>query len=355
MATSTKGENVSDMEAVKKLQDAYRKLKESLHKVIIGQEKVLDELLTCVFSRGHAVIVGVPGLAKTLLVRALAQCLGLSFNRIQFTPDLMPSDITGTEVIDQDKSSGERFLRFIKGPIFSNIILADEINRTPPKTQAALLEAMQELQVTVGGKKYPLETPFFVLSTQNPIEQEGTYPLPEAQLDRFMFMINIGYPQANEEFEIMKLTSSSFDIKLEGVLSGQDIVKLQEIIRRVPVSDHILKYAAAVTRQTRVNQPGIPQFVKDWVQWGAGPRASMYLITTAKAHAVLNGRFFVNVEDIKAVAHPVLRHRIIVNFSAEAEGVNSDKIIDKLLEVTPENETELEKIHHLPKVVEVKK
>lgn len=345
----------SDLEAVRKLQAAYGKLKEGMHKIIIGQEKVLDELLTCIFSRGHALIVGVPGLAKTLMVRTLAQCLGLSFNRIQFTPDLMPSDITGTEVIDQDKASGERFLRFIKGPVFANIILADEINRTPPKTQAALLEAMQELQVTVGGKRYSLETPFFVLATQNPIEQEGTYPLPEAQLDRFMFMINIGYPSATEEFEIMKLTSASFDTKLESVISGPEIAKLQEVIRRVPVSEHVLKYAAAITRATRISEPGVPQFVRDWVQWGAGPRASMYLVATAKAHAVLNGRFFVNIDDIKAVAHPVLRHRVLVNFSAEAEGVNSDKIIDKLLEVTPQNETELEKVHNLPKVVEVKK
>lgn len=348
------GSSASDMEAVKRLKKAYETLKSSMQKVIVGQSQVLDELLICIFSRGHAVIVGVPGLAKTLMVRTLAQSLGLSFNRIQFTPDLMPSDITGTEVIDQDKASGERFLRFIKGPVFANIILADEINRTPPKTQAALLESMQELQVTVGGKKYPLEKPFFVLATQNPIEQEGTYPLPEAQLDRFMFMINIGYPKAEEEFEIMKLTSSPFEMQLTPVLSAEEILELQEVVRRVPVSDHVLKYGAAITRATRVNEPGVPQFVKDWVQWGAGPRASMYLVLTAKAHAVLQGRFFVNIEDIKAVAKPVLRHRIIVNFSAEAEGVSSDKIIEKLLEVTPENETELEKIHRLPKVVEVK-
>jgi MoxR-like ATPase len=345
----------SDMDAIKHLQEAYSKLKAQMHRVIIGQDKVLDQVLTCIFSKGHVLLVGVPGLAKTLLVRTLAQSLSLSFNRIQFTPDLMPADITGTEVIDQDKSSGERFLRFIKGPIFANIILADEINRTPPKTQAALLESMQELQVTVGGKKYKLEEPFFVLATQNPIEQEGTYPLPEAQLDRFMFMVTIEYPKAEEEFEIMKLTASAFDSKLESVLAGTEIVKLQDIVRRVPVSDHVLKYAAAITRSTRVGPTAQHQFIKDWVQWGAGPRASMYLVLTAKAHAVLNGRYYVTVDDIKAVAHPVLRHRVLVNFSAEAEGVNSDKIIDKLLEVIPTNETELEKLHNLPKVVEARK
>lgn len=344
----------SDMESIKKLQDAYNKLKTQMHRVIVGQDRVLDELLTCIFSRGHALIIGVPGLAKTLMVRTLAQALQLSFNRVQFTPDLMPSDITGTEVIDQDKATGERYLRFIKGPIFANIVLADEINRTPPKTQAALLEAMQELQVTVGGKKYKLDDPFFVLATQNPIEQEGTYPLPEAQLDRFMFTITIDYPKAEEEFEIMKLTSSGFETKLEPVLSGADIKSLQEIVRRVPISDHVLKYAAALTRSTRVG-PGCPPFIKDWVQWGAGPRASMYLVLTAKAHAVLRGRYYVSLEDIKAVSHPVLRHRIIVNFSAEAEGITSDKIIDKLLEVIPENETELERLHQVPKVVEVAK
>jgi MoxR-like ATPase len=264
----------------------------------------------------------------------------------------MPSDITGTEVIYEEKTTGKRELMFIKGPIFANIILADEINRTPPKTQSALLESMQELQVTAGGKKYKLEEPFFVLATQNPIEQEGTYPLPEAQLDRFMFTILIDYPTANEELEIMKITGSVFDIKLDPVLSKDDIILLQSIIHRVPISDHILKYIMALTRSTRVT-PGAPDFIKEWVQWGAGPRASQYLALTSKARAILKGRYFVTIEDVKAVAHPVLRHRIIVNFSAEAEGINSDKIVDKLLETIPENETELEKFYKLPKVVEV--
>ncbi len=344
----------SDVAAIKKLKDAYDKLKSQMHKVIIGQDLVLEQLLTCVFSRGHALVIGVPGLAKTLMIRTLAKTLSLSFNRIQFTPDLMPSDITGTEVIYEDKASGERKLRFIKGPVFHNIILADEINRTPPKTQAALLEAMQELQVTVGGVKYKLEEPFFVLATQNPIEQEGTYPLPEAQQDRFMFSITIGYPKPDEEMEIMKLTQDVFTMELPSVLTAQDIASLQAIVRRVPASDHMLKYTMALSRSTRVS-PTTPDFIREWVQWGAGPRASMYLIHTAKAHAVLSGRYYVTTEDIKAVAHPVLRHRIIVNFSAEAEGINSDKVIDKLLEVVPEKETELEKFYKVPQVIEVKK
>lgn len=344
----------SDMAAIKKLKDAYDRLRSQMHRVIVGQDVVLEQLLTSIFARGHALLIGVPGLAKTLMVRTLAKCLSLSFNRIQFTPDLMPSDITGTEVIYEDKASGERKLRFIKGPIFSNIILADEINRTPPKTQAALLEAMQELQVTVGGIKYKLEEPFFVLATQNPIEQEGTYPLPEAQQDRFMFSITIKYPTSEEEMEIMKLTQEVFELKLEPVLAGQDIASLQSIIRRVPASDHMLKYCMALTRSTRVS-PTSPDFIKDWVQWGSGPRASMYLILAAKAHAVLSGRYYVTVDDVRAVAHPVLRHRIIVNFSAEAEGINSDRVIDKLIEVIPDKETELEKFYKVPQVIEVKK
>jgi MoxR-like ATPase len=339
-----------DMEAINKLKSAYDRLRTEMHRVIVGQERVLDELLTCIFSRGHALLIGVPGLAKTLMIRTLSQCMSLSFNRVQFTPDLMPGDITGTEVIDVDKSSGDRTLRFIRGPLFANIILADEINRTPPKTQAALLEAMQELQVTVGGKRHALESPFFVLATQNPIEQEGTYPLPEAQLDRFMYNIFVGYPTEDEELEIMKLTTSVFDVKLQPVLTGQDILNLQQIVRRVPIADHVIKYAMALSRATRVTQGGVPEFIKEWVQWGAGPRASQYLIVGAKAHAVLKGRFYVTTEDVKAVAHPVLRHRIIANFSAEAEGITTDKIVDKLLSVIPDKQADLEKVPGLPQV-----
>ncbi|MBI4232078.1 MoxR family ATPase [Candidatus Peregrinibacteria bacterium] len=342
----------SDIELVRKLKNGYDAIKAELHRIIVGQDRVLDELLTCIFSRGHALLVGVPGLAKTLMIRSVSQCLTLSFNRIQFTPDLMPSDITGTEVLYEDKAGGGRQLRFISGPIFSNIILADEINRTPPKTQAALLEAMQELQVTVGGKKHELAQPFFVLATQNPIEQEGTYPLPEAQLDRFMFLIQIDYPTEEEEMEIMKLTTSPFEIKLSSVLSGEEILKLQDIVRRVPIADHIIKYAMAIARATRAHEPEAPDFIKSWVQWGAGPRASQFLIIGAKAHAILNGRYFVSTDDIKAVAHPVLRHRIITNFTAEAEGITSDIIVDKLLEVIPSKASELAKDKNLPKVFE---
>ena len=345
--------SASDMEAIQKLKSAYDTLKAQMHRVIIGQDRVLDELFTCIFSRGHALIVGVPGLAKTLMIRTLSKTLSLNFNRIQFTPDLMPSDITGTEVINEDKATGERALRFIKGPIFANIILADEINRTPPKTQAALLEAMQELQVTCGGKRYELQRPFFVLATQNPIEQEGTYPLPEAQLDRFMFNIHIDYPTEQEEMEIVKLTTSVFDENVTPVLSGEDVMTLQEIVRRVPASDHVVRYAMAIVRSTRIRGGGaVPQFIRDWVQWGAGPRATQYLVIGAKARAILKGRYYTTVEDVQAVAKPVLRHRVITNFSAEAEGVSSDKITEKLLEVTPTKESELERIAGVPTVTE---
>ncbi len=344
------GVSSSDLEAVRKLKEAYDTLKAEIHRVIVGQERVLDELLTCIFSRGHALLVGVPGLAKTLMIRTLAQTLSLSFNRIQFTPDLMPSDITGTEVMDMDRASGERALRFIRGPIFANVILADEINRTPPKTQAALLEGMQEMQVTVGGKRHPLNQPFFVLATQNPIEQEGTYPLPEAQLDRFMFMIHVGYPTEQEELDIMRLTTAVFEVALKPVLNGDEVLMLQDIVRRVPVADHAMRYAMALARATRVSEGGVPDFIKEWVQWGAGPRASQYLVIGAKAHAILQGRYYVTVQDVRAVAHPVLRHRIVTNFSAEAEGVTADKIVDRLLEVVPAKEAELEKDSSLPRV-----
>jgi MoxR-like ATPase len=340
----------SDLQAVETLKNARERILSELRKVIVGQDEVVDQLLMALFANGHVLLVGVPGLAKTLLISSLARVLDLRFNRIQFTPDLMPSDITGTEVIDVDKASGDRALRFIKGPIFANVLLADEINRTPPKTQAALLEAMQELQVTVGGKRHLLQHPFFVLATQNPIEQEGTYPLPEAQLDRFMYMVKVGYPTEQEELEIMKLTTTVFEHKLSTVLSGEEILRLQDLVRRVPVADHVIRYAMALSRATRVSEGGVPDFVKEWVHWGAGPRASQYLIIGAKAHAVLQGRYYVTIQDIRAIAHPVLRHRIVTNFTAEAEGVTPDKIVDKLLEVIPAKEALLEKDQALPKV-----
>ncbi|MAG54822.1 MAG: AAA family ATPase [Planctomycetes bacterium] len=329
-----------DMEAVDRLQAAYGRLKAELGKVIVGQDQVIDEVLTSIFARGHALLVGVPGLAKTLLISTLSEALSLSFNRIQFTPDLMPSDITGTEVIQEDKATGQREFKFIPGPVFANVILADEINRTPPKTQASLLEAMQENQVTAGGHRHVLPQPFFVLATQNPIEQEGTYPLPEAQLDRFMFMIKVDYPSAKEELEIIQSTTSAREVKLEQVLSGEDIMELQELVRRVPVADHVVNYALEFSRRTRVTEDEAPDFVKQWVAWGAGPRASQYLILGAKARAVLNGRTFVSGDDIRAVAHPVLRHRIICNFSAEAEGKSSDYIVDQLIESIPRAEAD---------------
>ncbi|MBI3099062.1 MAG: MoxR family ATPase [Planctomycetes bacterium] len=327
-------------------------MRKEIRKIIVGQDRVVEELLVGIFARGHCLLIGVPGLAKTLLIRTLAQTLSLTFSRIQFTPDLMPSDITGTEVIQDDKSSGERVLRFIKGPIFANVLLADEINRTPPKTQAALLEAMQELQVTAGGKKHVLDPPFFVLATQNPIEQEGTYPLPEAQLDRFMFNILVSYPTEVEELEIMKVTTAPTDTKVEPVLGGAEILALQEIVRRVPIADHVIQYAMRLARQTRIHASGpVPEFIREWVAWGAGPRASQYLILGAKARAVLNGRFFASTDDIRAVAKPVLRHRIITNFSAEAEGVTPDKIIDKLIEVTPASESQGQPGAAIPQVL----
>ena len=321
-----------DLEAVKRLQDAYQSILAELSKVIVGQEEVLEQLLICIFARGHALLIGVPGLAKTLMISTLARCLSLSFNRIQFTPDLMPSDITGTEVLQEDRATGERRFQFMKGPLFANIILADEINRTPPKTQSALLEAMQEQQVTAGGTKHTLAQPFFVLATQNPIEQEGTYPLPEAQLDRFMFNIKVDYPSADEEFRILELTTSIQEATLEPVLGGDEILKLQEIVRRVPIAEHVIRYAMDIARATRVTTDEAPDFIKEWLSWGAGPRASQYLILGGKARAVLNGRHHVSTEDIAAVAHPVLRHRIITNFTAEAEGETPGKIVDRLLE-----------------------
>jgi len=293
-------------------------------------------MLISLFCRGHCLLVGVPGLAKTLLVRTVSQVLDLNFSRIQFTPDLMPSDITGTDIIEEDPETGKRHFRFIKGPLFSNMVLADEINRTPPKTQAALLQAMQEYYITTGGKDYELELPFFVLATQNPIEQEGTYPLPEAQLDRFMFMLNVDYPSREEERTIVKRTTYENKVELHPVLRGVDILAIQDMIRRVPMSDHVLDYAVNLARATRPNTKEALGFINDWLAWGAGPRAVQYLVLGAKARAVLAGRFNVSADDIRSLAHPVLRHRIFTNFNADAEGVDADGVIDELLKAVPE-------------------
>jgi MoxR-like ATPase len=343
-------ESADDVALADKMNAGRKAIIAELQKRIVGQGDVIELVLLTLFVGGNSLIVGVPGLAKTLLIATLAQVLELRFNRIQFTPDLMPSDITGTDIIQEDAATGRRAMVFAPGPIFANIVLADEINRTPPKTQSALLEAMQEHRVTIQGRTYTLDEPFFVFATQNPIELEGTYPLPEAQLDRFMYMIKVGYPTEQEELEIMKLTTTIFEHKLSTVLTGEEILKLQDVVRRVPVADHVIRYAMALSRATRVSEGGVPDFVKEWVHWGAGPRASQYLIIGAKAHAVLQGRYYVTVADVKAIAHPVLRHRVVTNFTAEAEGVTSDKIVDKLLEVIPAKEASLEKDPALPKV-----
>ncbi len=321
-----------DVAAVKKLNECFRGMTKELSKVIVGQEQVIEDVLICIFARGHGLLVGVPGLAKTLLVNSIAQVLSLSFKRIQFTPDLMPSDITGTDIIQEDPESGRRKFQFLPGPIFANLVLADEINRTPPKTQAALLEAMQEHKVTAGGKTYHLDEPFFVLATQNPIEQEGTYPLPEAQLDRFMFEVRLDYPEENEELEIIKRTTSQYSAKLGSALSGPDVLHLQDIVRRVPVADHVYRYAMSLVRATRPNNGQAPDFIRDYIAWGAGPRACQYLILGGKAKAILHGRFHVTTDDIRAVVHPVLRHRLVTNFTAESQGVTADAIIKKLTE-----------------------
>ena len=330
-----------DSNAVKRLADAREKITNQLSRIIIGQQDVIEEILISIFSKGHCLLEGVPGLAKTLLVSTLAKTLNLSFNRIQFTPDLMPADITGTEIIEENKTTGARERRFMEGPIFSNMILADEINRTPPKTQAALLEAMQEKQVTVGRVRHPLSDPFFVLATQNPIEQEGTYPLPEAQQDRFMFKIFVDYPSFDEEFEVARQTTTATTNEVETVLTAEEIVSLQQVVREVPVSDHVIRYALSLVRQTRIGHPGIPEFVSDSIAWGAGPRAVQFLILGGKARALLHGRTHVSTEDIQALAKPVLRHRIVVNFAAESDGVTSDDVIQQLVEVTPSKEDEL--------------
>jgi len=324
-----------DVQAVESLKEAYRQITHELGKVIVGQRQVIEQLLVAMFARGHCLLVGVPGLAKTLMIRTVADALSLDFRRIQFTPDLMPSDITGTEVIQEDRTSGHREYRFLSGPVFANVVLADEINRTPPKTQAALLEAMQEHQVTVGGAKHELPEPFFVLATQNPIEQEGTYPLPEAQLDRFMLHVWVDYPTEDEELEIVKRTTADRDVRITPMLSAEQITGLTRTIRRVPIADHVARYALRLARRTRRDAVDAPDFIREYVMWGAGPRASQYMVLGAKARAVLHGRYFVNHDDIRALAPPVLRHRLKLNFNADAEGLTADDIVVRLLDVVP--------------------
>ena len=336
MTTSAPQPTADDLQALEHLKDAYNAIRQELGKVIVGQDQVIEQLLIAIFAQGHCLLEGVPGLAKTLMVSTLARSLKLQFSRIQFTPDLMPSDITGTEVIQENRATGERGFKFLTGPIFANIILADEINRTPPKTQAALLEAMQERQVTIGGQRHGLPAPFFVLATQNPIEQEGTYPLPEAQQDRFMFKVFVKYPGYDEEYRIAETTTAQFNPQISGVLTGEEIQQLQQMVRRVPVAPFVIHYALRLVRATRIHEGDVPAFVKDWVSWGAGPRGMQYLLLGGKARAMLNGRFFVTTDDIKAVAHPVLRHRVITNFNAESSGVTPDKVVDRLLGDVPE-------------------
>lgn len=320
-----------DVQLVEKLNETVQKIKQEIGKVIIGQDTIIDQLIISLLSKGHCLLIGVPGLAKTLLIKTLAEVMDLNFNRIQFTPDLMPSDITGTEIIEEDPLSKKRNFRFIPGPIFANVILADEINRTPPKTQSALLEAMQEHKVTTAGTTYTLTEPFFVLATQNPIEQEGTYPLPEAQLDRFMFNLWLDYPSFEEEVKIVQTTTSEYIPKLNKIVTAEEIISFQELVRKVPVADNVIEFAVKTSNTTRPNNGNSPKFIKDWVSWGAGPRASQYLVLAAKTSAVINGRFTPNIDDVKVAMMPVLRHRIITNFSAEAEGINSVEVIKRLI------------------------
>jgi MoxR-like ATPase len=325
----------TDLGAVERLTATCRKLLAETAKVIVGQRDVLEQLLLAILARGHCLLVGVPGLAKTLMIRTVADAMNLSFSRIQFTPDLMPSDITGTEVIQEDRTTGQRAFRFVHGPLFAHVVLADEINRTPPKTQAALLEAMQERQVTVAGNKHKLPEPFFVLATQNPIEQEGTYPLPEAQQDRFMLNIKVDYPDEDEEFHIVQATTGEAATVVERVVSATDLLEMQDLVRKIPVAPYVIRYALRFTRATRKEKGDVPDFVKDYVTWGAGPRASQYLILAAKARAVLHGRPYVSCEDVRSVAPPVLRHRIMTNFNAEADGVKPDDLVRRLIDVIP--------------------
>ncbi|CAA9382223.1 MAG: FIG017823: ATPase, MoxR family [uncultured Phycisphaerae bacterium] len=325
----------ADLAGLGRLRAARDGIRKQMAGTIVGQDDVVEQLLVCLFARGHCLLEGVPGLAKTLMIRTLAQCLSLNFSRIQFTPDLMPSDITGTDVMFEDRGSGERTFKFLHGPVFTNVLLADEINRTPPKTQAALLEGMQERQVSAGGKRYPLPDPFFVLATQNPIEQEGTYPLPEAQLDRFMMKVTVGYPDEDEERRIYRMTTTGTSTEPTPVLSGDEMLQLQRVVRRVPVSDMIVDYVASVVRSTRLADPKAPAFVRDWVLWGVGPRGGQSLISAAQARAALDGRPEVEVQDIKALAAPVLRHRLVLNYNAESQGQTPDTVVKKLLEAVP--------------------
>jgi len=323
----------TDLDAIAELAEAHDQILAEIGKRIIGQRRVVEQLLVALFARGHTLFVGVPGLAKTLLISTLAETLNLSFQRIQFTPDLMPADITGTEVLEEDHTTGRRVFKFIKGPVFANLVLADEINRTPPKTQAALLQSMQEYRVTAGGTTHELPLPFLVFATQNPVEQEGTYPLPEAQLDRFMFQVDVDYPSEAEEEEIVRQQTSDHRPELVRVLSPQRIMQLQDLVRRVPAADHVVKYAVALARATRPTAPAAPPFVRESVSWGAGPRASQFLILAAKARAILDGRFAVATDDVAALARPTLQHRLILNYRAEAEGVRAGELVDRLLSV----------------------
>ena len=326
--------SADELALAQRLVEARKNLIQEVHKLIVGQEEVIEQLLMAIFCRGHCLMVGVPGLAKTSLVIALSKALELKFSRIQFTPDLMPSDITGTDIIQEDAESGRRKVEFLPGPIFTNLLLADEINRTPPKTQAALLEAMQETRVTVGNKSYQLPSPFFVLATQNPIEQEGTYPLPEAQLDRFMFMVKVNYPTRNDEMDIMRRTTSAYSAKPLPVFNAKELLGLQDIVRKVPVGDHVYAFAVDLARATRVSEDSAAPEVKRWLDWGAGPRAAQFMLLGAKARALLHGRFHATVEDVIAVAKPVLRHRLVLNFAAESEGLTADMIVERVLNAT---------------------
>ena len=321
----------SDTEAAQELANKFKVLKKEIARVIVGQDDVIDKLLIALFCRGHVLLVGVPGLAKTLLISTVSKTLKLDFNRIQFTPDLMPGDILGTEILEIDQETGRRYFKFIRGPVFTNMLLADEINRTPPKTQAALLEAMQENNVTIAGQQHPLSQPFFVLATQNPIEQEGTYPLPEAQLDRFMFNLIVNYPSFQEEVEIVKSTTTVGQVEVSPVLNASEILAFQQLVRKVPVPDNVVEYSVRLANKTRKGNSEAPAWVSDLILWGAGPRASQYLVLGAKAHAVLHGRYSPDIDDVKAVAFSVLRHRIVPSFNAEADGISADELVRRLL------------------------
>ncbi len=339
-----------DVTAAGQLKNGYDRIKAEMAKVIVGQDAVIDQLIVALFARGHCILTGVPGLAKTLMISSLARTLSLDFKRIQFTPDLMPTDITGTEIIQESRGSGTRELVFVQGPVFTNVLLADEINRTPPRTQAALLEAMQDRQVTTAGQRRALPDPFFVLATQNPIEQEGTYPLPEAQLDRFMFNVAVGYPDQKDELEILRRTADQGTPDIQAVMTSGEILRLQGLVRRVPVADEMLEYAARLVRATRPDQADAPEFIKQNLRWGAGPRAGQYLVLGAKARAVVKGRFHVSAEDVQRAARPVLRHRILTNYSAQAEGITTDDLIDRLLVAIPPHPTKTLNDGGLPKV-----